>query len=243
MTTSAHEFAPTRWTVVLAASRRGGPGMPATQAALEQLARAYWYPLYAYIRRRGRSHADAEDLTQAFFSHLLERDVLAAADRARGRFRAFLLTALKHFLINAHHHAHAAKRRPEKLLPLEAETRYAQDTRYGQEPADTLTPDRLFDRRWALLLLDQALADVAAEYAARQQADLFDGLKATLTAPDGAPAYTDIAARLGLSEGAVKTAAHRLRRRYREALRARIAATVDSPEAIDDEIRHLFASL
>jgi RNA polymerase sigma-70 factor (ECF subfamily) len=243
MATTAHDFAPTRWTVVLAASQRDGRGIPASRAALEQLARAYWYPLYAYIRRRGRSPSDAEDLTQAFFSHLLERDVLAAADRDRGRFRAFLLTALKHFLINAHHRDHAAKRRPAKLLPLEAETRYAHDTRYGHEPADTLTPDRLFDRRWALLLLDQALADVATEYAARQQADLFDALKATLTAPDDAPAYADIADRLRLSEGAVKTAAHRLRRRYREALRSRIAATVDTPDTVDDEIRHLFASL
>jgi RNA polymerase sigma-70 factor (ECF subfamily) len=245
MPTTAHlDFTPTRWTLVLAAARHHHTPSDAPRAALEQLARAYAYPLYAYVRRRGHSPADAEDLTQSFFAHLLEHETLAAADKAKGRFRAFLLTAFKHFLINAHHQDHAAKRRPAKLLPLDAETRYAHDTRFASNiPADTLTPDRLFDRRWALQLLDSALDDLAADYAARNDTALFLALKPTLTAPDDAPTYAAIAASLHLSENALKTAAHRLRRRYRDALRARIAATVDTPEQIDDEIRHLFDSL
>jgi RNA polymerase sigma-70 factor (ECF subfamily) len=243
-TTSHADFASTRWTLVLAAARHHHTPSDAPRAALEQLARAYWYPLYTYIRRRGQSPADAADLTQSFFAHLLQNETLAHADRAKGRFRAFLLTALKHFLINAHHHAHAAKRRPEgKLIPLDAETRYTHDTRFSHQPADTVTPDRLFDRRWALQLLDVALDDLAADYAARHDTALFLALKPTLTTPEDAPAYAQIAAALNLSENALKTAAHRLRRRYRDALRARIAATVDSPEGIDEEIRHLFDSL
>ena len=233
------DFAPTRWTLVLAAAGHQHTPSPAPRAALEQLARAYWYPLYAYVRRRGHPPADAEDLTQSFFAHLLQSETLAAADRTRGRFRAFLLTALKHFLINAHQHAHAAKRHPQnKILPLDAETRFAHDT-----PVDPLTPDRLFDRRWALQLLDSALNDLAADYAARNDTELFLALKPTLTPPEDAPTYAHIAATLNLSENALKTAAHRLRRRYRDALRTRIAATVDTPEQIDEEIKHLFNSL
>lgn len=234
------DFAPTRWTLVLAAARHHHTPSDAPRAALEQLARAYWYPLYAFIRRRGHSPADAEDLTQSFFSHLLQHEALAAADRARGRFRAFLLACLKNFLINQHHRAHAAKREGNRNVPLsiDAETRYTHDT-----PADALTPERLFDRRWALQLLDAALDDVAAEYAARNDTALFLALKPTLTAPDDAPTYAAIAAARNQSENAVKTAAHRLRRRYRDALRTRIAATVDTPEQVNDEIRDLFAAL
>ncbi|HVS70562.1 MAG TPA: sigma factor [Phycisphaerae bacterium] len=233
---ASSDFAVTRWTLVLAAARRDPA--PEAAAALEQLARAYWYPLYAYVRRRGYSAGDAEDLTQGFFAHLLEHHALAHVTRSRGRFRAFLLTAMKHFLINAHHRAAARKRGDKRRVPLSPDA----ETRYAHEPADTVTPERLFDRRWALLLLEEALADVAREYAARRETALFNALKCTLTADDG-PSRGTIAGMLGMSEGALKTAAHRLRRRYREAIRRRIAATVADPAEIDEEIRHLFSIL
>jgi RNA polymerase sigma-70 factor (ECF subfamily) len=231
-------FEATRWSVVLAAGR--GDSTRAA-AALEHLCGTYWYPLYAFVRRQGRSPEDAQDLTQAFFARLIAKRDLAGVDRAKGRFRSFLLAALKHFLANEWDKARALKRgggvHVTSLDVGDAETRYL------REPADPETPERVFERRWALTLLDEVLHGLRAEYQARGQGTLFEELKGTLAGGGGAEGHAAAARRLGMNEGAVKVAAHRLRRRYRDRLRAEIATTVDAPSEIDDELRHLFAVL
>jgi RNA polymerase sigma-70 factor (ECF subfamily) len=231
-------FATTHWSLVLAA--RGRPS-PDARAALADLCRVYWYPLYAFVRRSGHDATTAEDLTQEFFARLLEKGWLGQADRTKGRFRSFLLAACKHFLTNERDRARALKRGGGKPpLPIDFG---GADQRYAREPADELTPERLFERRWALALLDQVLADLRTEYAAVGKGALFDRLKAHLGgAADSAP-YESVAAELGMTAGAVKVAAHRLRQRYRDRLRDAIARTLDDPAAVDDEIRHLFAVL
>ena len=207
--------------------------------ALADLCRLYWYPVYAHVRRRTPDQHQAEDLTQAFFARLLEKNDLAAADPARGRFRTFLLTACQHFLANQHDHDTAQKRggglRPLSINFGEGEKRFT------REPADRVTPEAEFERRWALTLLAETLAELRAEYAEAGKAELFDILKGTLTG-EGA-AYRELGGRLKLTEGAVKVAVHRLRQRYREKLRAIIAETVNSASDVDDEIRDLFAAL
>jgi RNA polymerase sigma factor (sigma-70 family) len=237
-------FATTRWSVVLAA---GGDvsataGIPARQA-LAVLCQAYWYPLYAYVRRRGHLPEEAQDLTQSFFVNLLDRHTLGAADPERGRFRSFLLTALKHFLANERERISAQKRGGGRtILPLSADFESA-ELRYGREPADTLTPERLYERRWALTLLDAVLSDLQAQHAASDRAKLFQHLKPYLTGDAHAPPHAQTAGELGLTEGAVQAAVHRLRRKYRELLRAHIAQTVESPEQVEDEIRDLFRAV
>jgi RNA polymerase sigma-70 factor (ECF subfamily) len=211
------------------------------RAALEKLCRAYWLPIYAFVRRQGRNPHDAQDLTQAFFARLLEKNYLADADRARGRFRSFLLASLKHFLANEWDKASAKKRGGRRtVIPLDAA---GAETACGFEPADNTTPEKIFERRWALALLEQVLRRLREEYTREGKAALFEQLKPTLTEASRAVRYADIAARLGTSEGAVKVAVHRLRRRYREILRAEIADTVTDPNEIEDEIRNLFAAL
>jgi RNA polymerase sigma-70 factor (ECF subfamily) len=229
-------FATTHWSLILAA--RGSS--PEARAALEELCRRYWYPLYAYIRRRGHTADAAQDLTQELFARLLERDDLAALDPARGRFRAFLLTACRHFLANEHDRARTLKRGGgRRILALDLGDA---DRRYAAEPGHEQTPERLFERRWALTLLDQVLRVLRQRYEAAGQADLFERLKGTLTgAADGA--YAEAAAALGMTEGAVKVAAHRLRQRYRALLRDEIAQTVADPDEVDDEVRTLFQAL
>jgi RNA polymerase sigma factor (sigma-70 family) len=228
-------FATTHWSVVLSA---GAGRSPEASRSLAILCENYWFPLYAFVRRAGYSSEDAQDLTQEFFVHLLDKHFLAAADREKGRFRTFLLTAVKRFLANEYDRARAAKRggahRIVSLEDLEA--------RYCQEPADTLTPERIFEQQWLLALLDQVLARLQAEMTAEGKAALFDALKDHLT---GSPVagHASTAARLGMTEGAVKVAVHRLRRRYRELLREEIAQTVANPDEIDDEIRYLFTCL
>ena len=231
-------FATTHWSLVLAA--RGRPS-PDARAALADLCRVYWYPLYAFVRRSGHDATTAEDLTQEFFARLLEKGWLGQADRTKGRFRSFLLAACKHFLTNERDRARALKRGGGKPpLPIDFG---GADERYAREPADELTPERLFERRWALALLDQVLVDLRAEYAAAGRGALFDRLKAHLGgAADSAP-YESVAVELGMTAGAVKVAAHRLRQRYRDRLRDAIARTLNDPAAVDDEIRHLFAVL
>jgi RNA polymerase sigma-70 factor (ECF subfamily) len=229
-------FATTRWSLVAAAQ---DPAAPESRQALADLCAAYWYPVYAYVRRRGHDHHQAQDLTQAFFARLLEKNDLADADRTRGRFRSFLLTACQHFLANQHDHARAKKRgggRSHVALDF-ADA----DHRYSREPAHDDTPERLFDRRWALDLLDRALAELRGEYEDSGRGKLFDALKGTLTGAE--EAYVDLAERLAMTEGAVKVAVHRLRQRYRDRLRAAIAETVEKPEDVDDEVRDLFAAL
>lgn len=231
-------FATTRWSLVLAARDRQ---TPAAEAALAELCAAYWYPLYAFIRRSGHDANAAEDLTQEFFARLLEKSWLGQADQARGRFRSFLVTACRHFLANEYDREVALKRGGGRVA-LSFDFQDA-DIRYGREPADDLTPVRLFERRYALALLDQVMTALRAEYAAASKEPLFDALKATLGGTTDGPTYADIARQLGMTVGAVKVSAHRLRQRYRERLRAAIAQTLDDPAAVDDEIRHLFAAL
>jgi RNA polymerase sigma factor (sigma-70 family) len=232
-----HEpFDSTHWSVVLAARDANSS---AARAALGELCRAYWYPLYAFIRHRGHDHQTAEDLTQMFFTRLLESNDLAHVDQAKGRFRAFLLAACKNFLANERDRQQAQKRGGDRAFfsidQAEAERSY------DREPAHWLTAEALFDRRWAILLLDQTIEDLRAEMSRAGHGERFEGLKPVLTG-DHVP-YSQLAARLNMTVGAVQVAVHRLRQRYREALRARIGATVGDPSQIDDEIRELFTAL
>jgi len=229
------DFPTTLWTVVLHASR----DEPAqAQAALTHLCKAYWYPLYSFVRRRGYSPHDAEDLTQAFLAHLLEKRGLERVDPEQGRFRTFLLASLKNFLTNDWDRVHALKRGGgQTILSLDEESA---ESRYRLEPKHDMTPERHFERQWAMTLLDQVLDALRGEYQTEGKGDLFAELKAVII---GQPvAYAEMANRLGRSEGAIKVAVHRLRHRYCELMRARIAETVGEDD-VEDELRHLVAVL
>jgi RNA polymerase sigma-70 factor (ECF subfamily) len=231
-------FAVTRWTLILSAAR--GSQTPRAATAMAELCRIYWYPLYAFIRRRGHSAHDAEDLTQAFFARLLDKHFLAAADREAGRFRTFLLMAVKRFLANQHEAAQAKKRGGgRQFVPLDG---LEPEARYHLEPADSLSPERLFEQQWAITLLDHVLSRLRDNMTAQGKVTLFDALKDHL-AGGRDESYATTATRLGISEGAVKVAVHRLRRRYREMLRKEIEHTVTSPDEVEDEIRYLFTCL
>jgi RNA polymerase sigma factor (sigma-70 family) len=231
------EFASTHWSLVLAAGRRA---LPAGDEALASLCRAYWYPLYAYARRRLGDVDRAQDLTQDFFARLLEKNILASAHPERGRFRGFLLTAFKNYLVNEACKARAKKRGGNKPpLPLDFS---AGEARYNLEPSHTWTAERLFERQWSLTLLEQVLMALRAESVADGKETLYEHVKTFLTGESTA-AYLVIAQELGMTAGAVKTAAHRLRRRYRELLRRAVAQTVAEEADVDDEIRRLFESL
>jgi RNA polymerase sigma-70 factor (ECF subfamily) len=207
--------------------------------ALEELCRAYWYPLYAFVRYRGHSPDDAQDLTQSFFVRIIETGGFASADPERGRFRSYLLGAMKHFLANEWHRARAQKRGGGvTILDLDA---LGPEARYALEPSQATDPDAGFDREWARESIARAMEKLRAESEARGKGELFDVLKGSLTGEE--PARSETAARLGMTEGAVKVAVHRLRRRYRELLRAGIAETVADPRDVDDEMRHLVAAL
>jgi RNA polymerase sigma-70 factor (ECF subfamily) len=233
----AGRFATTHWSVVLAAR---DPAAPQARAALAALCQAYWYPLYAFIRRQGHPADQAQDLTQGFFTRLLEKNGLAAVDQARGRFRSFLLAACKHFLANERDRARARKRGGGRhFISIDF---HDADSRYGREPAHAETAERLFERRWALALLDQVLARLRGEYEAGGKGRLFERLKGHLTGDAGGLSHAQAATELGLSEGAVKVAVHRLRQRYRALLRAEIGQTLDDPARIDEEIAALFAT-
>ena len=234
----AANFALTRWSLVLAASRS-----KTTQArnALEQLCRAYWFPIYAFIRRQGHKPPDAQDLTQEFFARLIEKNYLHQADQAKGRFRSFLLASLKHFLANEYHKARAQKRGGGAVV-LSLDARMAEN-HYAAEPVDGLSPDKLFERRWALTLLENVLSRLRAEYTEAGRTDLFEQLKPALTGERQALGYAAIAGRLGMSEGALKVAVHRVRQRFRQVLREEIAQTVATSAEIDEELRALFATL
>jgi RNA polymerase sigma-70 factor (ECF subfamily) len=225
-------FCPTRWSIVLAAR---GPDSARGTAALEQLCSSYWHPLYSYIRRRGHSPEDAQDLTQTFFARLLEKRWLDAVAPEKGRFRAFLLAAVKHFLANEWDRSQAQKRGGGVVhVSMDAETRYL------REPADQLTPERLFDRQWALALLETVLTKLSAQHDTADKHRLFEALRDTLTGDQPENGYAELGRTLGLTEGAVKVAVHRLRKRYRELLRAEIAQTVSDPAQVGDELRALF---
>jgi RNA polymerase sigma factor (sigma-70 family) len=228
-------FATTHWSLVASA---GGSRSPEARRSLAILCENYWFPLYAFVRRSGHSAEDAQDLTQEFFLRLLDKHFLAAADRTKGRFRTFLLTAVKRFLANEYDRARAQKRGGGQ--PVVSLDRL--EARYLAEPADTLTPERIFQQQWAVSLLDQVLARLQSEMTAGDKAALFEALKGHLTGSETV-GYAATAARLGMTEGAVKVAAHRLRQRYRELLREEIAQTVASPGEIEEEIRCLFSCL
>ncbi len=228
-------FATTHWTVVLAAGRRS---TPQADHALEELCRTYWYPLYAYVRRHGHSREDAEDLAQGFFASLLKRNYLESVSSEKGRFRAFLLAALKHFLANEYDRA-GRQKRGGGVAPLSLDWQDA-DTRYQVDPADQLSPDKLYDRAWAMTLLEQVIARLRAECAAEGRAGGFEQLKPFLMVGKSDISYAEAAARLGVNEGAARVAVHRLRKRYRELLRAEIAQTLSDPADLEEELRALF---
>ncbi len=231
-------FPTTHWSVVLSA---GDGSLPNAKAALERLCRAYWYPLYVYVRWQGRSVEDAQDLTQEFFARLLQRDYLRLSDPARGRFRTFLLTALKRFLVNDWKKGRAVKRGGGQTVI--SWNQQETESRFLVEPADQTTPEKAFEKRWALIVLEQVFERLREEFTAGGQTERFERLKVLLWGEKDSPSYAEVAAELGLTEGALKVAVHRLRQRYRELLRAEIANTVERPEEVDDELRHLIAAI
>jgi RNA polymerase sigma-70 factor (ECF subfamily) len=231
-------FVTTHWSVVLTA---GHSDTARAQAALEKLCRTYWYPLYAYVRRRGQSPEDAKDLTQEFFARLLERNWVGRADQQKGRFRSFLLSAMNHFLADEWDKARAQKRGGGQMpVPSQFDTA---ETRYGHEPVDKTTPEQNYERRWALTLLDTVLQRLRSEYEREGRAELFAALHSCLVGDRTDQPYAELAGKLGVSESAVKSTVHRLRQRYRQLLRDEIAQTVAEPGEIDEELHHLFAAL
>jgi len=232
-------FATTHWSVVLSAGQRAD-GVVAIEA-LEQLCRTYWYPLYAYVRRRGYGTEDAEDLTQAFFSRLLERNYVGQADRQRGKFRTFLLSALSHFLADEWDRGQRVKRGGgQPVLSLDAASA---EQRYRLEPVDPLDAARLYERRWATTLLECAVDRLEREYRERGQSRLFEGLRSFLLREQDAATYAEAATALGLAAGAMKMAASRMRARCRELLREEIAQTVADPAEAEEEYRALLAAI
>jgi RNA polymerase sigma-70 factor (ECF subfamily) len=235
---AAGRFATTHWSLIVAARDRDSPH---AREALAALCQSYWYPLYAYIRRQGFDPDRAQDLTQEFFARFLEKDFLGAADRTKGQFRSFLIVACKHFLANERDRARALKRGGGRA-PVSLDFQDA-ESRYRLEPAHTLTPEKLFERRWALTLLDQVLTRLREEMGGAQRGGHFDRLKVFLVGQKDSDSYRQAGQELGMTEGAVKVAVHRLRGRYRELLREEIGRTLEDPAQIDEEVRHLFVAL
>jgi len=217
----------------------GGNDSQAAREALSSLCQTYWYPLYAYLRRRGLDPEDARDLTQGFLTSLIERQDFEGLRQDRGRFRAFLLASLKHYLSNWSAHERTQKRGGgRQIVPLENA-----EGQYVAEPEDRATPETLFERRWALTVVDRLLGDLRAEWSTQGRGSEYDELKACLLGQAPVGGYAAVAGRLGTSEGAVKAAVHRLRRRFQSQLRQRVAETVADGRDVDDEIRHLIQAL
>jgi RNA polymerase sigma factor (sigma-70 family) len=235
---SPAEFTTTQWSVVLQACQSQSPS---ADEALAKLCQTYWYPLYVFVRRQGQKPQDAQDLVQAFFARLLEKKDLEDADRAKGKFRSFLLIALKRFLANEWDRVNRLKRGGGRQI-VSLDEQKTED-RYLAQAVDEMTPEKAFERQWAFTLLDQVVARLKAEFSAAGKAKLFSELKTVVSGQGSDETYGEIGDRLGMSEGAVKVAIHRLRHRYRELLREEIAHTIETPEAIDEEIRLLFAAL
>lgn len=232
------QFMTTRWSVVLVAGRRSSPE---SRQALEALCRGYWFPLYAYVRRRVVDINEAQDLTQAFFTELLTKNYVGSAKVERGRFRAFLLTALKHFLSKEWQKAKAQKRGGNRMqIPLNFEWR---DSTCIFEPSSGLTAEQIYDREWAIALLGRTMQRLETEFADAGKKSLFEDVKGFLIGEHGGATYSDVAAKLGMTDAAVKMAVHRMRRRYRELLREEIRETVCDPNEVEDEISNLFATL
>jgi RNA polymerase sigma factor (sigma-70 family) len=235
---AARQFETTRWSLVLSA---GGTTSPDSRDALAQLCELYWYPLYAYVRRQGYDQHQAQDLTQGFFTRLLEKKIMASADSQRGRFRSFLLASLKNFLNNEWDHSQAQKRGGGRH-PISLDAQSA-ESRYANEPAHERSPERLFERRWALTVLDLSLAELREQLSDQGQAVLFDRMKGALAGQTPGEPYRALGEELGMSEAAVKSALHRLRQRLGKIIRGRIAQTVDSPQEIEDELARLLAAM
>ncbi len=236
---NVRRFETTHWSVV---QRAGDSQAPESAAALEKLCRAYWYPLYAFVRASGYGPEEASDLTQEFFVHLLERKWLSKADPQRGRFRSFLLASVKNLLSNEWKRARRIKRGGGQLVPLDG---MDPEERYRLEPSDNVTPEKIFERRWAATLLSEVLERLRRECDGEgpERVRRFEILKAFLLEDKGTVSLADAAAQLGLSVVATKGVVHRLRQRYREIFREEIANTVTQPEEVEDEIRHLFQAL
>jgi RNA polymerase sigma-70 factor (ECF subfamily) len=231
-------FASTQWSVVLKAGRANEPE---AHRALAALCQSYWYPLYTYVRRRVKDASEAQDLTQEFFARLIEKQVLAHASPDVGRFRSFLLTSMKNFLANEWDKARAQKRGGRgALLSLDFDSG---DSRYHLEPGHDLTPERLFERNWAMTLLDLVLTRLRDEYLAEGKADHFERLSPFIGGNRPESSYSLVAGQLNMTPGAAKVAAHRLRRRYRSLLRQELAQTVADPAEVDDEISWLFEAI
>ena len=232
---AAHDyFVTTRWTVVLAAGHAADTA--SARVALEELCRIYWYPLYAYARRRGYGSHDAEDLVQGFFARLIRLNSISGTEREKGKFRAFLLAGINHYMSDARERNSAAKRDVRKTVFLDA---LEAESRYALEPVDHLTPERVFERQWALSLLENVVRRLRDEYASAGKGELFDGLSFALTGDKSAEPYADLASRLKLSEGALRVSVHRIRQRYRQLLREEIAHTLAEGEDVDSELADL----
>ncbi|MES2924879.1 MAG: sigma-70 family RNA polymerase sigma factor [Verrucomicrobiota bacterium] len=231
-------FLTTRWSIVLGArDRASSSGM----LALESLCLAYWYPLYVFVRRQGHGAHDAQDLTQAFFARLLEKDYLQSVEPEKGRFRTFLIVAMKRFLLNEWDKLRTQKR-GGNVLHLPLDTGLA-ESRYLNESSETLPADQVFERRWALTLLEQAMARLRSDYVNSGREVEFEHLKTSLTAERGEVSYREIAAALQMTEGAARVALHRLRKRFREVFREEIANTVSTSAEVDDEVRYVVGIL
>ncbi len=230
-------FTTTHWSVVLEAQGES----PAAQEALEKLCRMYWRPIFAFLRRQGLSSEEAEDITQGFFAQLLERKSFDAVRKEKGRLRSFLLGALKYFLVDEQRRAMAVKRGKGRRL-ISLDELHAEE-QINMEPADPITAEMIYERRWALTVLERVLSRLKDEYRAAGNAALFDSLKELLPDEPGSPSQADIAARLGMTENAVRQAFYRFRQRYQSLLREEIAHTVATPGDIEDELRHLIAVL
>lgn len=237
MPADTSRFATTHWSVVIAA---GSPDSTRYKEALETLCRTYWFPLYAYLRRRGYDRHQAEDCIQGFFASLMEKQGLRLADSDRGKFRSYLLGALKHFIADERDRTKTQKRgRDCRIFSLDFDSGEAQ---YAPEPAHQLSPDKLFERSWALTVLREATSKLEAEWSAMHKQELFQHLVVYLAPAEETMSYRDMAAELSMSEAAVKTAIYRMRKRYRELLRGEVAQTVATEEEIEDELRALFAA-
>jgi DNA-directed RNA polymerase specialized sigma24 family protein len=231
-------FATTHWSVVLAASQDSSPEAP---AALEKLCRCYWFPLYSYVRRQGYGPHDAQDLTQGFFGQILGQNFVAEADREKGKFRSFLLGALNHFLGHERGRARAVKRGGGRVF-ISLEEKSAEEL-YGLEPATSLSPEHAFEKRWAITVLERALARVSEEFLAEGKARVFARLQPFLVEGTAGGDYSAAAADLRMKPNAVAVAVHRLRQRYRQAVREEIAHTVATPQEIEEEMRYLLRAL
>ncbi len=238
MASGQGRFATTHWSVVQAA---GHPSSSGYKSSLETLCKTYWYPLYAYLRRHGYNADQAGDYTQGFFARMMEKQSIGSADPERGKFRSFLLTSLKNFIADEYDRSQAQKRGGGKnIFSLDLESAEGQ---YCLEPADEMSPEKLFERSWAITMLKNTLEKLCGEYKSDRKKKQFEHLKVYLTADRQSASYNEAAEKLQMTEGAVKVAVHRLRKRYREVLKDEIAQTVSSQEGVEEEINELFKAL